>query len=284
MREWLLFDPLFRVPFVTGLCLAAALSLTGALLRMRNEWLAALGLSQVAAVGAIAAATLHLPILLGAFGAAGLAMVIRSALPRLGNSHHALMILIGWSGTLLIGSYIDHGHVVGEHLLRGQLYFTHTGHLMGAVALLAFALVIFPWLSPRLLTTRFFPDFHQANRLPVWPYRIAFALLVMTATVLGTISVGAFPAFALLFVPPWAGFVLVHGWRRSVLVSVLIGCGVYTTAFVLAILIDLPFGPVLTASLVLAAGLRFLSVFQRPAGGLRDDDSCPGSRHADAAG
>ena len=283
MHEWLLFDPMFRVPFVTGLCLAAALSLVGALLRMRNEWLAALGLSQVAAVGAIAAAILHLPVLVGAFGAAGLAMLIRSVLPRLGNSHHALMILVGWSGTLLIGSYIDHGHVVGEHLLRGQLYFTHTGHLVGAIALLLVAFGMFPWLSPRLLTARFFPDFHQSNRLPVWPYRIAFALLVMAATVLGTISVGAFPAFALLFVPPWAGFVLVHGWKRSVLVSVLISCGVYTVAFVLAILIDLPFGPVLTALLILAAGLRFLSAFQRPVGGRRDDVSCPGSRHGGSA-
>lgn len=263
MHDWLLFDPMFRVPFFTGLCLAAALSLVGALLRMRGEWLAALGLSQVAAVGAIAAATLHAPPLLGAFGAAGLAMVIRSAITRLGNSHHALMILIGWSGTLLIGSYIDHGHTVGEQLLRGQLYFTHTGHLLGAAALLAISIGIFPWLSPRLLTARFFPDFHQANRLPVWPYKLAFSLLVMSAVVIGTTSVGAFPTFALIFVPPWTGFVLVHGWRRSIIASILIGCSIYTAAFILAIMLDLPFGPTVTALLILAAGLRWLSARKR---------------------
>lgn len=263
MSEWLLFDPMFRVPFFTGLLLAAALSLIGALLRMRNEWLAALGLSQIAAVGAIAANVLHLPVLIGAFAAAGLLMVLRVALPRIGNSHYGLMILLGWSGTLLLGSFIDHGHVVGEHLLRGQLYFTHSGHLLGAVILLVFTLLLFPWLSPRLLTARFFPDYHKANLKPVWPYSIIFALLVIGAVVTGTISIGAFPAFAMLFVPPWVGFVLVHGWVRSLLASAFVGCVAYIAAFVLAIVIDLPFGPVLTAVLILCSSLRLITALRR---------------------
>ncbi len=263
MSEFLLFDPLFRVPFFTGLLLAAALSLIGALLRMRDEWLAALGLSQIAAVGAIAANVLHLPVLIGAFAAAGAVMVLRAALPRIGNSHYGLMILLGWSGTLLLGSYIDHGHVVGEHLLRGQLYFTHTGHLLGAAVLLAFTLGFLPWLSPRLLTARFFPDYHKANQLPVMPYRMVFALLVIGAVVTGTVSIGAFPAFAMLFVPPWVGFVLVNGWTRSLIASTAVGCAAYIAAFVAAIMLDLPFGPVLTAVLILCGTLRFVTALRR---------------------
>ncbi len=259
----LLIDPMFRIPFFTGLCLAAGLSLVGALLRLQDEWLAAFGLSQMAAAGAIAAVPLGLPVLAGAFGAAGAALVLHAALPRASNSHHALMILIGWSATLLIGAHIDHGQTVGEALLRGQLYFTRAPHLAGAATLLLGIVVLWPWLSPRLLTSRFFPDHHKANRIPVWPYQSAFALLVIFSTVLGTISVGAFPAFALLFVPPWVGFVLVSGWRRSVLATVAVGCGAYVAAFVLAIILDLPFGPVLTAVLILAAGLRWVTALRR---------------------
>ncbi len=258
MSDWLLFDPMFRIPFLTGLVLTLALSLTGALLRMREEWLAALGLSQIAAVGAIAACPLGLPALTGAFGAAGLATALRTLLPRVDNSHHALLILVGWSGTLIVGSYIDHGATIGESLLRGQLYFTRGAHLAGAATLLALLLSLFPWLSPRLLTARFFPDHHQANRVPTWPYRTVFALLAMAATVLGTVSIGAFPTFAMLFAPSWAGFVLANGWRRSLVVSCAIGLVAYTAAFALAMIVDLPFGPVLVAMLAMVGGLRFL--------------------------
>ncbi len=263
MNDWLLFDAMFRIPFLTGLCLTAALCLVGALLRMRDEWLAALGLSQVAAAGAIAAAPLGLPGLVGAFGAAGLAVILRSSLPRVGNSHHALMILIGWSATLLIGAHIDHGQRIGDSLLRGQLYFAHAGHLAGAAGLLLTMILMLPWLSPRLLTARFFPDYHKANRIRVWPYQAVFALLVMTATVLGTISIGAFPAFAMLFVPSWVGFVLVDGWRQSLLATLAVGILAYVAAFVAAMLLDLPFGPVLTGALVLSAALRFVTAIRR---------------------
>lgn len=271
MSDWLLFDPMFRVPFLVGLCLAAGLSLVGAMLRMRDEWLAAMGLSQVAAAGAIAAAPLGLPGLVGAFGAAGLAVGLRAALPRVGNSHHALMILAGWAGTLLVGAHIDHGQRIGDSLLRGQLYFTHGWHLAGSAVLLLALLLLLPWLSPRLLTARFFPDYHKANRLPVWPYQIVFALLVMTATVLGTISVGAFPAFAMLFMPSWVGFVLVDGWSRSLVMSLCVGVGAYVAAFVLAMLLDLPFGPVLTGVLALSAGLRFVTALRRRSAELSGD-------------
>ncbi len=263
MSEWLLFDPIFRVPFLVGLLLAMGLSLVGALLRMRNEWLAALGLSHIAAAGAMVGAVLHVPVLVGAFGAAGLAMMIRSALPKVGNSHYAAMILLGWSATLILGSYMDHGRTIGESLLLGQLYFTHTPHLAGAAGLLLVALLTYRWLSPRLLTARFFPDYHKANRIPVWPYRILFALLTLAATVLGTISIGAFPAFAMLFVPSWVGFVLVDGWARSVVASVGIGVVVYVAAFVSAMVIDLPFGPVVTGLLALSGALRFITALRR---------------------
>ena len=48
----LLVDPLFRVPFLTGLLLAGLLPLIGMYLRLRGEWLAALAFAQMASAGA----------------------------------------------------------------------------------------------------------------------------------------------------------------------------------------------------------------------------------------
>jgi ABC-type Mn2+/Zn2+ transport system permease subunit len=48
-----LLDPLFRVPFVTGLLLATVLPLVGTLLMLREEWLAALGFAHLAAASAL---------------------------------------------------------------------------------------------------------------------------------------------------------------------------------------------------------------------------------------
>jgi len=258
MSAAILLDPIFRIPFLTGLCLAVALSLIGALLRMRNEWLAALGLSQIAAAGGMLAALLHWPVMLCAFGAAFLTLSVRW-LSQVSNSHHALLILVGWSMTLLLGSFVDHGFHQAESLLRGQLYFAHTIHLVGAGLLMGVAVAGFRWLSPLLLTARFFPDFHRANRRPVWTYRSSFAVLTVSAAVLGTVTIGAFPAFAMLFVPPWIAFVLVDGWYRSVLLTVFIGVVAYLISFTVAMLVDFPFGPVLVAVLVAASALRFFS-------------------------
>jgi zinc transport system permease protein len=62
----LLFDPLFRVPFATGLLLAAILPLIGMYLRLRNEWLAALAFAQMASAGALVAMVLDGPMLAAA--------------------------------------------------------------------------------------------------------------------------------------------------------------------------------------------------------------------------
>ena len=53
---------------------------------------------------------------------------------------------------------------------------------------------------------------------------------------------------------------------------VVIGAVAYVLAYVLAILIDLPFGPVLTGLLVLAASLRFLTAIRRRNVELSGDD------------
>ena len=79
----LLFDPLFRVPFATGLLLAAILPLIGMYLRLRNEWLAALAFAQMASAGALLAMVLDWPMIVGGVLAALLAALAEHVFPVL---------------------------------------------------------------------------------------------------------------------------------------------------------------------------------------------------------
>jgi len=258
MSDWLLFDPMFRTAFLTGLSLAVTLSLIGAWLRMRDEWLAAFGLAQIAAAGGILSLPLGLPVLVTATVAAGTAALVRELIPHPDNSHYALMILIGWSAALVFAGNVPHGNVIGESLLRGQLYFSHPGHLVSAFGLIGVLVACLPWLQPHLLRERFFPDWYSANRIRAWPHRLLFGTLVVFAAVLGTVAMGAFPAFAMFFVPAWVAFALVRGWTAALCLSVALGVVAYVTAFIVAIVLDQPFGPTLVLLLAIMAGLRFL--------------------------
>lgn len=266
MSDFILFDPLFRTQFFVGLLLAVAVSLVGAYLRMREEWLAALGLSHIAAAGGLAATPLGIPVMASAFVFAGAAAVIKGLLPKPGNSHYALMIFVGWGGALLLAANTHQGEVIGEALLRGQLYFTSTPHLIAAAVLLAVLLIALPWLSPRLLIERFFPDYYAANHLPAWRHRLLFGLLVVSAVVLGTVAMGAMSAFAMFVVPAWVAFVLVDGWRRALCLTVVIAILAYVTAFVVAMLLDQPFGPTLAVCLAMTVLLRPLAALRRRRG------------------
>ncbi len=80
----LLFDPLFRLPFVTGLLLAGLLPLIGMYLRLRGEWLAALAFAQMASAGALVAMVMDVPMLLGGALAALVAALVKGLMARAG--------------------------------------------------------------------------------------------------------------------------------------------------------------------------------------------------------
>lgn len=252
-----LFDSMFLLPFVNGLLLAALLPLLGAWIRLREEWLAALGLAQVAAGGVVLGAIVVEPVGLIALGAAALAAGVKTWLGRAGNGNdtYAVMILIGWTAALIGASFAAHGDEIARALVQGQIYFTDSGHLASIAALGAVALVGLPWLSPRLLLGRFFPDHFRANGQN--PHHdLAFDVLVAITIALSATAIGVMAAFALVFVPPWVAFRIAHGWKRTLVWSVALGLTAYLVAFVAAIRVDQPFGPVLVAALLMLTPLR----------------------------
>ncbi|WP_018231739.1 metal ABC transporter permease [Thioalkalivibrio thiocyanodenitrificans] len=260
----LLLDPLFHLPFVTGLVLAPLAAVAGVYLRLRNEWLAALAYAQVAAAGGVLAVVIHAPVMAGALVAAGLVAIAKGLLERAGNDHFAVFILIGWGVALVAAAFTAHGDMVSKSLMDGQLYFTGQGHLVSALLLLVVGAAIFPWLSKRLLMSCFFPDHFSANGIPAWRHHVLFDLLVVAAVALATTSFGVMAAFALVFVPPWIAWALSRGWRWVLLLAAAIATVAYVIAFVLAIALDQPFGPMLVLTCGVLSLLRLAGRLRRP--------------------
>lgn len=175
---------------------------------------------------------------------------------RSGNDVYAVLLFFGWSAALLGAANSVRGEELSHALLEGQLYFTTWLNLGGALALVAVLSAAGPWLSKRLLLEHFFPDHLAANRQAPWRLHLAFDLLVALSVALATESIGVMATFCLVFFPPWIAFRIASSWKRALVLSAAIALASYLAAFVLAIVLDQPFGPVLVGCLVLAGLLR----------------------------
>lgn len=108
---------------------------------------------------------------------------------------------------------------------------------------------------PRLLRARFFPRYESANRLPAWRWHLGFDLLAALGMAVGTATLGLMGAFALVLVPAWIAFRAAPSWGSALAIAAASGTLGYLVAFVLALGLDQPFGPVLVAVLLAVAAL-----------------------------
>lgn len=254
----LLTDPLFRIALLAGLLAAVLLPLLGCYLRLRGEWLAALGLAHVAAAAHLTGAALALPLLVSGGAGAALAVGLKQLLKREGNGGYALMMLGGWSVLLLVAANTAVGESLSHALADGQLYFASREQLVALAIGGAAVLVLAPWWNRRLLRARFFPGHERANALPAWTWHLSFDLAVALLLALATGAIGLMGAFALVFLPPWLAFRLAPHWKAGLALAVAAGVAGYLAAFVLALHYDQPFGPVLVAVLLGLATLARL--------------------------
>lgn len=249
-----MWSDLFLVPFLTGLCLAIVLPLLGCYLRLRDEWLAALAYSHVAAAGALLALVVAIPPAVGGIAAAGLAGAGKRIFAgRLaGGASYALLLLGGWAVAVLLAANHPMAERLGHALFDGQLYFSGNEQLWLVVVCGLIALLILRALSKHLLLAHVYPDFFRIRGLRAWPTQGGFDLLAALLLALATMSMGVMGAFALVFIPPWLAFRRARNWRSGLRLALLIGLLAYVTAFLVALSLDQPFGPVLALVLILA--------------------------------
>ena len=249
---------LFTVPFFSGLLVAGVLSVVGVLLRLRNEWLAALGFAHLAGASALIGLAIHIPAVLGATFGAAVGAAVKTVGRFRGNTVYALMILVGWSTTLLVAANTALGSVIGHAMVEGQLYFAGFSHLTAAAILVIATVGALYWLMPIVIRNRFFPGHDAANRLPAWRWHLAFDLLAALSMAVATATVGLMAAFALVFIPPWLAFRSARNWKQALVISTGLGTAGYIAAFLLALWLDQPFGPVLVALLLVVAGVMHI--------------------------
>jgi len=251
-----MWNELFLVPFLTGLGLAVLLPLLGCYLRLRDEWLAALAYSHVAAAGALLALVVGLPPTAGGIAAAGLAGAGKRLFSRRlsGGASYAVLLLGGWAGAVLLTANHPMAERLGHALFDGQLYFSGSDQLALVAIAAVVALLLLRLLSKHLLLAHVYPDFFRIRGLRAWPTQGGFDLLAALLLALATMSMGVMGAFGLVFIPPWLAFRRARNWRSGLLLALVIGVLGYVVAFALALGLDQPFGPVL-ALLLIVIGL-----------------------------
>ncbi len=258
MNFALVFDPLFRVPFLDGLLLSLTIPLLGAYIRLREEWLAALGLAQTTAAGGVLAVLAGVHPLAGAICAAIIAAIVKGRTERAGNDVYGVLILFGWSAALIGAANSVKGEELSHRLLDGQLYFTGIPNLLSALILSLAVVALLPRLSQRLLTERFFPEHLTVNGVAAWRIHLAFDVLVAVGIALSTESIGVMATFGLVFFPSWTAFRIARGWRQALLWITAISVAAYLMAFTAAIVLNQPFAPVLVGVLILVSFLRLI--------------------------
>ncbi|MEW6765173.1 MAG: ABC transporter [Pseudomonadota bacterium] len=242
-----MIDPIFHLPFLTGLLAALLLAWCGLLLRLRDEGLAALSYAQAGGLGLAAAPLIGLGALPGALSGALAAALIKPWLAR--SADGLILLLLGaWGLSLLLVANLPSGEHIGRLLIDGQLYFTRAEHALGLGLALLIALAALPALTRALQREHLFPA-HPA-RLPA---RLGFELLTAASLALAAASLGVMAAFALAFLPARIAFRHAQRWSAALLLALGIAACAHLLAFLLALRLDQPYGPVLTLLLLLLA-------------------------------
>ena len=238
---------LFLLPFLAGLAAATALPLVGIMLRVRDEWLAALSLTQWAAAGVLLANTLAQPAWCGALLGGGLAAAAKSVAGARGNTWHAAAWLTGWAIFALIAANAAGG---GWALIDGQIYFAGTPELFLLLVLAVVTVISTPWLGTRLLRDRLFPALETANGRRRWPWRLLFEALAAGTLAMAAASLGLMATLALAVLPAWLAFAVAPSLRAASALALALSIGGFIAAFWVALRWDQPFGPVLVLALV----------------------------------
>ncbi|WP_217125439.1 metal ABC transporter permease [Hydrogenophilus thiooxidans] len=249
----------FLWPFVAGLPFAVVLPLLGNLLRLRGEWLAALGVAYLSSAAALLGAGFGIAPAVAATTGATVAAVVKQRDGFSRNSAYGVMILAGWSLMMLVAANTALGHALAQSLVDGQIYFASPTEAAAALVITGVALLLLPYFTRRRMRAHFFPAYDAANGLPRWRWYLGFDWVAAVTTAVAITILGVMAAFALLFLPALTVFPLAKRWRTANVAAALLGVASYLVAFFVALSADQPFGPLFVGVLLFAfASSRFL--------------------------
>ncbi len=79
----------------------------------------------------------------------------------------------------------------------------------------------------------------------------------------GTTTIGLMAAFATVFIPAWLAFRIAPSWRMSIVYATGFSVCAYLVSFVVAVVADQPFGPVMVSVQLAAASFVLVCYAQR---------------------
>lgn len=258
------FVPLSLTPMLIGVLSAIACALPGNFLLLRKQALIGDAISHVVLPGIVVAFLLTgivaaVPMMLGAAGAAVVAVVMIEAIRRLGNIEPGAAMGLTFTtlfaaGVLLLEQSDTSGvHLDVEHALYGNLesliWFDATGwhSLLDPVALaglppelarVALALVGvigFLWLFWRpLVLSTFDESFAQTMGMPTTALGIAVVIVSALAAVAAFDAVGSIIVIAMFICPPAAARLMTNRLEHQILWSVIFAILSAVVGYVLA--------------------------------------------------
>ncbi len=258
------FVPLSLTPMLIGVLSAIACALPGNFLLLRKQALIGDAISHVVLPGIVVAFLLTgivaaVPMMLGAAGAAVVAVVMIEAIRRLGNIEPGAAMGLTFTtlfaaGVLLLEQSDTSGvHLDVEHALYGNLesliWFDATGwHSLldpealaglppelARVALALMGVIGFLWLFWRpLVLSTFDESFAQTMGMPTTALGIAVVIVSALAAVAAFDAVGSIIVIAMFICPPAAARLMTNRLEHQILWSVIFAILSAVVGYVLA--------------------------------------------------
>lgn len=247
---------LFAPGFVLGLVLSGGLAALGVMLRLREETLAAFSYAHVAVLGAMLAALLGWPLLVGAWGLAVLlavasAMILGTA-GKGTSSGDLLILLIAWSLGLLLADNHPEARLLSASAIEGQLLLVGWSALpaylgVGLLGWLLLALVAREWLAKVLLPWR------RHGLARGYMLEVTREVAVVALLAVGALAMGVYVTLALVLVPAWVGWRWASSLRQAMLTAASLGICSHILAFSLSLGFDQVYSAVLIVTLAVLA-------------------------------
>jgi zinc/manganese transport system permease protein len=199
-----------RTAFLAGTAVAALAGLVGYFVVLRRLTFATDTLAHLAFAGALAAAVLGLPALVGVFG---LTIVIALTMAALGGRARVSDITVGtvlaWIlgvGVLLLSLYTSRGSAangaIGVNTLFGSIFSVQPTQALVATAVALVGGIVLIALARPLLFASLDTEVAAARGLPVGALGMAFLILLAVSVAESVQVVGALLLFAILITPP----------------------------------------------------------------------------------
>lgn len=244
-------DSLLLWPFVGGVLMSLLLGLGGAAFFLRGSAWQGLALAQGASAGGLVASVLVWPLVPTALGCAAILMGV---LQRYQDQERLSLVIfvLALATSTLLASHFSQASLAAARWTEGQVYFLTLNDLLWILTLALISLLLLPWLYRIWLWSQLGVHQRQQKLINRCGRLVDLGWRLMLV-VLGSMTLGLPAALACLLLPAWTAALLARGYNHFLLLSSLLSGLAFLVAWVLALIWDQPFAPVLVVVAVIQA-------------------------------